>query len=568
MMSASNLTECGIIIHDPCENFTHNYHRTSPCQNLGFPDSPAEISERYHQAHKYLTSIREEKVWKSFKLCEAEFAYQQSCAHFPACFTPMFLLAECEVHLLRYLMCQHDQYLDKVAHYCDQTLLSAQNVLKSLNRVSKEHFLEFEKEYGLIRLECHVIGAEIEMLQSVIEFKRKNYMSSAHSMARGHNHYKDVLHWTKEQQSIIDKKFRHDHIVNMCKIKKRMNLQADDKLLGGLQVLIDEKTKEIRGMNYDRKSDIPDIVIEATRDLLQMKQLYKDLTGKWKSSDGHADANIRDPLPKNYAESSGRTVSSQFNADFSKNIDDDGNEEDPVSTMRFNDENSKSYSNVFANCNSPVKHDWNLATADHSSQFCNSSKLNQSTQPQNYHENGHFDKIKSPKKMGLPVINVVMPRLGDIARYLDLDQVVDPKLRESVTTQSGANKFQSKTQNGNFVSTSASHKSSTFKSGESRNHLHRDDELMEVLDYPTMLELNPDVFYQHIVLTKSRIAFADAAFKVALSLIPQQISWMLAIIGIKANPIKAVSVLYQLHNFDDCKWNHIATLILLNLPNR
>jgi hypothetical protein len=81
-----------------------------------------------------------------------------------------------------------------------------------------------------------------------------------------------------------------------------------------LKMLIDEKTAFIRSLNVDRHgvvsghcdwriyadlfacgrdrcrpcTQIPEMVLAHTNELLRLKQLFKELTGGWVSSDGHA----------------------------------------------------------------------------------------------------------------------------------------------------------------------------------------------------------------------------------------------------------------------------------------
>lgn len=93
-----------------------------------------------------------------------------------------------------------------------------------------------------------------------------------------------------------------------------------DEAVQKLKALIDEKTAFIRSLNVDRHgvvsihftwathaflvacvklllararvdtktTQIPEMVLAHTNELLRLKQLFKELTGGWVSSDGHA----------------------------------------------------------------------------------------------------------------------------------------------------------------------------------------------------------------------------------------------------------------------------------------
>eukprot|EP01034_Spumella_vulgaris_P022845 gene22845-29019_t len=60
-------------------------------------------------------------------------------------------------------------------------------------------------------------------------------------------------------------------------------------IIQSLEAQIAAKTKEIRTKQSDRRGAVSEEVLELTKDLLQLKQLFRDLKGSWKSSDGHQD---------------------------------------------------------------------------------------------------------------------------------------------------------------------------------------------------------------------------------------------------------------------------------------
>lgn len=547
------------------------------------------IGDYFIQLENYLNPIREEKVWKTFKLRDAEFNYVQAKSTFPQCFHPMIGLLEIEVLMMRWSMCQTDENVKAIIKACDETLKINTKVMKIAKEYKSKSKLNIN-DWNVYLAECQLIEAEISVIQASAEFKNFNYMSAAHTLVKSRQKYRDVSTILKELLMNTDKKYRVHCILQMCNDTKTSNGSVDKNLLDSLQKLIDEKSSEIRSQHRDRHAPVPDHIIQATRDLLQLKQLYRELSGKWKSSDGHADNLAVNQIDKDKkvdimkSPVATKGKSTKFKT--------------PVGSVK--DENV--HPNIVSFRSPVVSNSPNVISPNNNSSL--KTEYSQSPSSDFDGEEGKSVKrsdrpsiltFKSPKKIGVPVVNVLLPRLRDVTKLFEKD--VQPQ--ESQHSKNAANRLRSLGRKSFYFDQSQLNTNQYDEPGnedEEESYVIEENEENETVTttspcnqkYPTMkrnqgkdplfeeitnfqsaYQSNNDNFYRKFILkAKARVVFFESLLSIGISLLPRNISWMLNIVGMSSNIPKSLSNLYSIHNFEESKWSGLATLFLLNLPAR
>jgi hypothetical protein len=134
-------------------------------------------------------------------------------------------------------------------------------------------------------LEILIIEADALVLKGALEAYRKNFISAAHTLRTAWKKYK-LLQNTLikiEVEGLV--KVKANSAGQTASDASTTDQKSESVAAQRLASLIEEKTKEIRARNIDRHAVVSESLLEATNELIRLKQLYKDLTGTWKSSD-------------------------------------------------------------------------------------------------------------------------------------------------------------------------------------------------------------------------------------------------------------------------------------------
>ncbi|RYH29120.1 hypothetical protein EON65_09545, partial [archaeon] len=257
--------------------------------NMTLPEE-AEMEALMIALYQELDVVRNNCVLHVFQLRDAKVQYEKLSDKYSHCFHPCIALRQAEMYLVNWFLCPSYQLTKSISSLCEEAVRSASNCIKQI----KPH-LHCEA-YLVYSLELKVTRCELLIIQAFVELNKKNVMSAAHSLVQVYQQYKKLSGVLKDTEEKVNMKTRFSLFCQSALTSPNtINLHhIDASLVKALAESIEQKSQEIRQMHSNRHNSVPEKVLEATRELLQLKQLYKDLSGQWKSSDGHKECKVQE----------------------------------------------------------------------------------------------------------------------------------------------------------------------------------------------------------------------------------------------------------------------------------
>lgn len=566
--------------------------------------------EQYQRIESFLLTIREEKIWKNSKFNDAIFTYEQLKETTSCLFQPLINIYDIEAKFLQYLLCPIESLFIEVENRCD-TALEEITILKSILPNHRNH--NNQKILDTINIEYILMESEIILLQAVIDLKRSNVTASAHKFLKSYQRMIEIKKTLNDYYEYNDKKTKYETAYFLQMVENRP-LICDQKLLQALNHLIQEKIQELRieysimSSNGGNNGDIVinDDTLQSTRDLLHLKQLYQQLSCEYQKYEEE-----RQLLQKELNKGSRKRKSVKSLGD--------PNKKDDSHSSTLVDENNHPNTNIpvrgrsasttvvsskvpLGNSNQPKKSifdgrniaaSFNLSSVsetcgniisnavDKISTSINSSHQTTAANAPNTtsekkiitkHNNENeelVNSIMSPKKVEMPVVSVLLPRISDVAKMFDFENTIDIKRRKSQHT---TNETTTGGQKG-VKSNSLAHldlaqvKSQNSPSSKLLKQIVNPDDL----DFHRLHSVFDNDFYElFFIQSKSRISFIESIFTIGLALLPKNSQWVLEIVNVSSNIMhitKAISLLYKLHHYDNHRWNKLVTLVLINIPH-
>lgn len=494
-----------------------------------FPPAAAEMEGLMADLQQELEFVRQEKVWKAFNLQEAESNYQTISGKYPACFAVTVGWYQMEVHVLNWILSPSHQLLRGIVAMCDSLQRKASQFLKEVKQLGDA---EVYLVYGL---ECRILRAELQMMQAFADFMKKNAMAAAHTLLGVYNHCKDTA---VALQDCEDRVALKDQFTRYCESSTSLTQLLDTdhispELLASLAGMIEAKTLDIRRMHLDRRAEVSEEVLNATRDLLRLKQLYRDLSGKWKSSDGHHDTSnaAEEPSPPQP-----QTVAVLKESVLTTPVKQQCSRPFPISLT------------------TPEKLSFSDGLDD-------MDKENEGAQSPVAAESPRAKRVQlpitviTPKKQSLSTIKMVLPRLSDLTKLWEaapaLDVPIKPRHRGS-----GARKSSIKTNPTVHTTTSNS-------SASNSPHSFFGD----AVGIQEAWQRAGDCFLLRATASlRARLEMINALFNIGVATVPDSLSWVLAILNVSASSASGLSSLFALHRVEQSRWSAAATLLLMNMP--
>jgi hypothetical protein len=518
------------------------------------------------------TTIRD-KLWSKVNIDDIETCIKSSYDSTSPFFHAKIAHVEMESAVLQLLLVGSQNSFKRSVTACQRCADYVHSISKEFNKVSQAEYEGFRYfESFVFGLDCMFVEAETLFTSATLDVYQKNYMTASHCLLKCWKKYQ-IIRGKLESLKDIAQTFKDVSSTSASSEAQEQNaiIDKEDDPLESLARQIETKTKEIRDMNIDRRGVIPEEVIEATRDLLQLKQMYKELKGTWKSSDGHADVRINQKRKENnnslstYADTSRTSPQKTANTSsepkprfFDANNE---NSNSPVlirNVLNAEIENAEKYkrkNQKLKNVDNDLHHQLRSASIGSASD-CNLA--NSSSAPASL-------KMTSSS---VPVVRVVIPGIPDIYNYFfSAPAVKSPKKRnmqkssrtesaKSATGDASPNKQESN-RKGVFAESDGSAIPVNFEAAIHVIAAKAKTENERVAKYNRML-----------IQFESRLHFALALFDLLGSIVAPELSWILAIIDCPSNAALGIAKLYQVHRFKECRWSSLASLLLLNLPKR
>jgi hypothetical protein len=533
--------------------------------------------ESYKRIEQFLLLTRDEKVWKNFKLIDASFSFENSKEIYSTLFYPMIDFLQVEIKFIQWILCPVEGMIIELENHCDLTLESI-SILRS--RLSKEE--SENKVISFLSLDYLLIESEISLLQAIVDLKRGNFMSSSHKFLKSYQKMNEANKLNEgRNDDFLQKKSKYEtaFFLRMCEHRKS---KCNKKMLNSLIKIIQEKSNEIKNYeNHQEENSLcsSDQTLQSTRDLLHLKQLYRELSTEYQSMNEERRL-FEMELSK---QSTKKATSSKASTSTTVSTTDD--EQSQISN---NDENqhpnqlrkgkSLTLKKPSMTSSTANKFSWNISSVSEIIVNTVDKLINQpgqvisTTESKKDGNDNLVNSLMSPKKVEMPTVSVLLPRISDVTTKLfDIDgsNGIDIKRRKSLTESSGNSSFQRKLDHLDLAQQQqqqmkrGKQSSSTSSASQNSFQFHHD------FDYSSYWEaFQNDTFEQRFIQFKSRIDFIESIFSIGLSLLPKTSQWVLEIIKIDntMNLQKAITSLYRLHCFEDCRWNKFATLALVNLP--
>jgi hypothetical protein len=549
--------------------------------------------ESYKRMETFLSSIRNEKVWKNFKLIDAEFSYEQTKENFSVIFSPLIEVLEIEIKFLQWLLCPMDKLVTELDDLCDRSLenISILNAKLASHQQEANSFIQQH-----IRIEYLLIESEIILLQGIVELKNNNFMSSAHKFLKSYQKMNDSKKVLSTQYQEYNKKTKYEtaYFLKMCENRPMI---YDQKLLDSLASLIDVKLAEIRETYQPSASEseenaslndaktVNDSTLQATRDLLHLKQLYRELSQEYQRFEEerrsfeielHKKAKNPSKVKRNAQPDDG-IENSHPNLLHRRNQT-NGNKAKGLSLKNASSSNNKGFSwniaSVSETCgnfisNAVDKVDKLMNPVNSTDASTATSTETSQDKDSNSASSNIVNSLMSPKKVEMPVVSVLLPRISDVAKMLDIESSISIKRRKSQTGSTSVNLNKNlahldlASEHG-FSSPVKEKKPLVAGSTVSLATIFDDDDF----DFKAYWDLFKGDFHEaFFIQCKSRIAFIDGIFSVGLSILPKSTQWVLEIVkGSSMNLKKGLKSLYKVHLFEESRWCPFASLVLLNLP--
>lgn len=582
--------------------------------------------EKFQVMVERLSVIRNEKIWKSFKLRDAEFLLNDVKDSCPPLFLPMIRFYELEIQCLRWSLCPTELLVLEVEENCRE-------LSKTLHQISKQlrHLPVTTKAAKVFSIEYRLMEAEVLMICAAIDFQKRNYITAAHTLVKSNDLFIDLAQTIDEIRGKSDDALKTEGFISLCQRHLHGKGHVPEELLQNLRQLIDEKTNDIRRRHSDRRSAVPEEILEATRSLLQLKQLYADLSGKWRSSDGHQETVVKKkaagavdasatatatatgtatataPLPlsprrtkstTNLCETSStmptrhtvvhatpRSPDSDDDEVRVEDADDDCDDDDCDENRCDND-----YSSSASTTPSPQK----LKARFNVSPYKQSMPLTPPPRsPKRRAESRCLEAkfaIESPQKVAVQSVTSILPRMFSFAKYLPGYQQQTTQLKQISQRKTASDAFGNAAAAQRTTGAAAAAATRPLATRARQLSLHRDDTdggesgmdtndeadeydeanlEIDVVDFQALLNHAHDDFHeQQLVKALARVHFAIALRNLLFANSPKQLKWMLNILKLVPNVTQSIVTLYQVHNFEDGRWGPLATLILLNMPAR
>lgn len=561
--------------------------------------------EKFQFVVERLNVIRNEKIWKNFKLRDAEFLLNDIKDNCAPIFLPIVRFHELEIQCLRWALCPTELLILEVE-------ANSRELSKNLHQISKQfsRVPPATKAGKVFAIEYRLMEAEVLMICAAIDFQKRNFITAAHTMVKSNDIFLDLAQVIDELRGKSDEALKTDGFISLCQKHLHGEDSVPEELLQNLRKLIDERTSDIRRRHNDRHSAVPEEILEATRSLLQLKQLYADLSGKWRSSDGHKEIflqnNSNQPnIPKQSSMSPRRVKSMTSLVESVRQVtnirvpatprspdsDDEiiiqDEEECDKANMNddavYYDENSNILQNVCSPPDSPYPSS-KTPSPQKLQQKYNISPFKQSfssKSPVKRIQTRSLEAkfaIESPQKISVNTVTSILPRMFSFSKFFpgysqqqatSLKQI--HQRRNSCTEQHTSNKTASAKGVGS-TSGASQRRRSVYEDNRDDTYDDEDKDLdveIDVVDFQGLFASSSDDFQeQQLVNAMSRVHFAVALRNLLFANSPKQLKWMLSILKLIPNVTQSIVTLYQIHNFEEARWGPIATLILLNMPTR
>lgn len=477
-----------------------------------------------------LELLRNEMVWKNFKLNDAEFHLNQIKESSSSNFHVLVAFHDLEIQLIRWILCPDDLLLRDIDTRCRDLSSNLRQIAKDID----SQYWGGSKASKVVAVEFRLIEAEVLMITAATEFQKKNYITAAHTLVKSNEIFMDLAQEIDEIRGKVEEaQTQSDKIISLCSRHLEGNEAVPQALLESLKCMIDEKTLDIRQRHSDRRNVVPEEILEATRQLLQLKQLYAQLSGKWRSSDGHAESAL-DGKEKNVDQ---------------KKVDHDAHDaEDKENVPNHRVVLSPLPSSTAFG--SPAKKS-PLRTFD-------VSPFKQPKSPERRVESKPLQAkvaVESPQKMAIASVTSFFPKMFSLSRLfptaaMEMKPIL-PRRGNTDGSSSNAAKLKKKCR--------------TRISELTDNAV---DLEVESVDFKAMYNAcNANFCDQQLVKALSRVHFAVALRNLLFVNSPKQLKWMLSILNLVPNVTQSLVTLYNIHNFEESKCSPFASLLLLNLPS-
>eukprot|EP01031_Cornospumella_fuschlensis_P036517 gene36517-44299_t len=494
----------------------------------------AEMEALIIALHQELDQVRNDNVLQDFKLREAKVQYERMMEKYSICFHPCIALNQAEMYLVNWILCPSYQLTKNISILCEEAVRCASNCIKQM----KPHM--HCEAYLVYSLELKVTRCELLIIQAFVELNKKNIMSAAHSLVQVYQQYKKLSGVLKDCEEKVNLKTRFSLFCQSALTSPNtIDLhKIDGDLIKALAESIEQKSQDIRKMHADRHSLVPEKVLEATRELLQLKQLYKDLSGQWKSSDGHKECKVQQGEEREESSCTTRAgvgfrTPEKTAPTTASDMDDEHEQENDLIRSAV-----KSYS--------PLK------------QGQGGEKVVPLT-------------VFSPPKPPLPTVRVLLPRLSDITKLFENKVQIDGALKPRDEGGLGAAGAKKKTTVGKAPKAPQPAPKSLAQTAQQPNPAAPAPPVDSFLPdskplADSLAEAGEHFLLRLLAQLRGRLLFANALYCIGGSLIPPHMTWIANILNLQGDLIKGVGVLYMLHESGDCLYSPLSTLLLLNLP--
>lgn len=551
--------------------------------------------EKFHSIVERLNAIRNEKIWTHFKLRDAEFLLNEIKDNCDSVFLPIVRFHELEIQCLRWALCPIDLLILEVE-------ANSRELFKTLHQISKKfsRVPPVTKAGKVFAIEYRLMEAEVLMICAAIDFQKRNFIKASHTMVKSNDIFLDLAQGINELRGKTNEALKTDGFISLCQKHVRGKDSVPEELLQNLRKLIDEKTADIRRRHNDRHSAVPEEILEATRSLLQLKQLYTDLSSKWISSDGHNEVSLQSNYEQSNIASSPRRAKSITSlgesAEQSSNVrppsilrspdsDDDvivqDEEEENINDddAEYNDENSNELQNLWSSSYSPYSSS-KTPFSQKLQQKYNISPFKQmfsSKSPVKHLQTRCLEAkfaIESPQKISVNNVTSILPRMFSFSKFLPgYNQQQINSLKQIQQRKSSCNERNASIKNTSVKVGSSQRRRSVYENYRNTTYDVDKSEYLDieidVIDFQGLFALSGEDFQeQQLVKAMSRVHFAIALCNLLFANSPKHLKWMLSILKLIPNVTQSIVTLYQIHNFEDSRWGPIATLILSNMPSR
>lgn len=575
-----------------------------------FPSSLTQLSLEIEQSYSLLNLIRKEKIWNHSNYYEAYFNYNQSFSSIHSCCKPFILFSLLEIKFLRYLLCPDSFRLNEIKEdalkIIKLTIELKKKVKKfylkeSLSNTITEKELLSNKDYLLYQYELQQIEIESRFLILLENISSKNYSNttlatslyslytSYSSLSSNVNEFLEELINEKEKDkerlkrkgSINEEKKKDDisneTLTSISNISSNItslssttnsNLTSNETFLLNLEEMIAKKTKEIRLMNLNRnsKEKLPEEALDATRDLLQLKQLYKELSGRWKSSDGHADS-VDVKYLENSLTSSPVTTSSSLSTSSSIS----STSPSTFTSLEYNKENENNFNKLekeTERIKKIRKNSTSSSTISRKSSLTSTALSNTTTSTS---VSSSSTSLTKKLTLSVPTVNVFISKQNSMVKMFEPTSL--PNLRPRNIIKHAEKEIKKKMKDIDIY-----HDETNNNNNNNFSSVLSQDFILLHQNY------SKDLYIKHLLSLRSRLCLIDCLLSFSISLFKKKYSWIFSLINIKplsnsfltppsssfsnifSSTDLALYTLYHLHLFEHGYHSYYATLILLNFP--